>query len=255
MRSLPRVQVKIATIQEFFPNIHYFLNPPKGKWDWSDKVLSKYPALEKKLSGVSSKKEREKIEHAFFSFILKTKKKMFIAKQKKFQKAWNKINNPVMRALEDVVECEWPSSDKVFTAYLTPNPICPRWIKERKFHLYFRKAMLNMKTASVHEIHHFIYFEKWKQLFPDWKWKEFETPHLVWALSEMVPGIVLNDSRIQKYVKWKHRAYKEYECISIHGKPLMSYLQKYYDERKDFADFLKKSWKFVQKNEKTIKGI
>ncbi len=255
MRSLPRVVVKIASPSELFPNMHYFLNPPDGKWDWSGKILSCYPAMEKKLAGVSSNKEREIIERAFFSSILKTKSKQFLKKQKRFQKAWNKINHPVMRALEVVVECEWPATDKIFTAYMTPNPICPRWLKERKFHIYYRKKISNMKATVVHEIHHFIYFEKWKQLFPDWKWKEFETPHLVWKLSEMVPGIVLNGARIQKYVKWKHHAYKEFERISIHGKPLMSYLQKYYDERKDFEDFLKKSWKFVQKNEKIIKGV
>jgi hypothetical protein len=99
------------------------------------------------------------------------------------------------------------------------------------------------------------HFEKWKKVFPNWKWKDFDTPHLIWHLSEMVPGIVLNDARLQKVFKWNQPSYWEYQRTRIRGKPLLSYLQKYYDERKDFADFLKKSWKFVKKNEEKIKKI
>jgi len=32
-------------------------------------------------------------------------------------------------------------------------------------------------------------------------------------------------------------------------------LQDFYDNRKDFADFLKKSWKFVKQHEKEINSI
>lgn len=58
--------------------------------------------------------------------------------------------------------------------------------------------MGKMKAVSLHEILHFIYFEKWKQIFPQTNEKEFECPGLVWELSEMVPPIVLSDERMQK---------------------------------------------------------
>jgi hypothetical protein len=68
----------------------------------------------------------------------------------------------------------------------------------------------------------------------------------------MVPGIILNDKKIQKILKYKFPSYREYQNLTINGKPLLSYLQKFYDNRKDFEDFLKKSWKFVKKHEKEI---
>ena len=71
----------------------------------------------------------------------------------------------------------------------------------------------------------------------------------------MVPGIILNDKRIQKVFKHKFDSYKEYGNFKLNGKPLLSYLQDFYDGRKDFADFLKKSWKFVKKHKKEINSI
>ena len=68
-----------------------------------------------------------------------------------------------------------------------------------------------MKSVAIHEILHFIYFEKWKKVFPKTQEKEFDAPHLVWQLSEMVPGIILNDKRVQNVFKYKFDSYKEYE--------------------------------------------
>jgi hypothetical protein len=57
----------------------------------------------------------------------------------------------------------------------------------------------------------------------------------------MVTGTVLNDKLIQNVFKNKFPSYIEYENFKIKGKPILSYLQEMYDNRKDFSDFLKKS--------------
>lgn len=253
--NIPKVEFGVPPLNKTFPLIHYFLNPIKEDWDWSSRIYWGYPRLKNKLQNVKDKKKRKEIEYNFFKEVFLFKKPKLKRKKEYFQKEWNKINDKIMFVLSEVVEQEWPKKDRKIFAGVSLNPICPRYIKQRTFDIFYRDNSKRMKSTAIHEILHFIYFEKWKKVFPKTKEKEFDAPHLVWQLSEMVPKIILSDKKVQKVFRYKFDSYKEYENFKLNGKPLLSYLQKFYDNRKDFADFLKKSWKFVKKHEKEINSI
>lgn len=110
-----------------------------------------------------------------------------------------------------------------------------------------------MKKTCLHEILHFIWFEKWKEVFPKYDKKEFEGPHLIWKLSEIVPLAVLSDERMQKIFKHKPSVYREWWTRRIKGKPLLDCIQEIYDNKTSFADFMKKSWAFIETHEKDLK--
>jgi len=253
--KVPRLEFSVAPLNKIFPLIHHFLNPAKGDWDWSNAIYKNYPELKGRLQNVKDKKKRKEIEYRFFTEVFKKERIELEKRAKIFQREWNKINDDIMLVLSKVVEQEWPKKDKKIFARISLNPICPRYIKQRTFDLFYKQKPKYMKSVAIHEILHFIYFEKWKKVFPKTQEKEFDAPHLVWQLSEMVPGIILNDKRVQNVFKYQFDSYKEYENFKLNRKPLLSYLQDFYDNRKDFADFLKKSWKFVKKYEKEINSI
>jgi hypothetical protein len=241
LKNFPKVEFSIAPLNKIFSLIDFFLNPTKKQWDWSIAIYKNYPELKNKLKDVKNKTERKEIEYKYFQMIFKIKRKEFEKKRKIFQKEWNKLNDDVMLVLSKVVEQDWPEKDKKIFARVSLNPICPRYIKQRTFDVFYEQKPNYMKSVAIHEILHFIYFEKWKRVFPKTKEKEFDAPHLVWQLSEMVPKIILSDKRVQKVFRYKFDSYKEYENFKLN--------------RKDFADFLKKSWKFVKKHEKQINSI
>ena len=253
--NIPKVEFSVAPIDKIFSLIHYFLNPARGDWDWSNAIYKNYPELKSKLQNVKDKKKTKEVEYRFFTEVFKKERIELEKRAKIFQIEWNKINDDIMLVLSKVVEQEWSDKDRKIFARISLNPICPRYIKQRTFDLFYKQKPQYMKSVAIHEILHFIYFEKWKKVFPKTKEKEFDAPHLVWQLSEMVPGIILNDKGVQNVFKYKFGSYKEYENFKLNGKPLLSYLQDFYDNRKDFADFLKKSWKFVKQHEKEINSI
>lgn len=253
--NIPKVEFSIVPVDKIFSLIHYFLNPAKKDWDWSNIIYKNYPKLKSKLENIKDKKKRKEIECRFFTEVFKKEKIELEKKTKIFQRGWNEINDDIMFILSNVIEQEWLKKDRKIFARVSLNPICPRYIKQRTFDIFYKQKPKYMKSVAIHEILHFIYFEKWKKVFPKTNEKEFDAPHLVWQLSEMVPGIILNDKRVQKVFKYKFDSYKEYENFKLNGKPLLFYLQDFYDSRKDFADFLKKSWKFVKKYEKEINTI
>ena len=51
----------------------------------------------------------------------------------------------------------------------------------------------------------FLYFEKWKSLYPKMDRRKFDTPYIEWHLSEIVAPIILNDKRIQRLLKKRAR--------------------------------------------------
>jgi len=174
---------------------------------------------------------------------------------KNFQKEWDKDGEKLLTALSDIVEKEWPEDSKVLKAWISLNPICPRFLDQRAFDIYWKFSLDKMKTIALHEILHFIWFEKWKEIFPNYDKKEFESPHLVWKLSEMVPLAVLSDNSIQEIFKHEPSVYNEWKSKQINGKPLLDHLQTIYDDKKSFEDFVKKSWEFVREHEKEINSI
>ena len=105
----------------------------------------------------------------------------------------------------------------------------------------------------MYECCHFVYFEKWKELFGDWKIEQFDSPHIVWYLSEMVIDPILNNENIQIVYKSDFKAYSNFYKINIDNKCLMEYIKQIYKENK-IEDAIKKSYQFVLDNERLIKN-
>ena len=253
-QKVPRVKFIIAPLNETRNIIYRYLTEGYLQ-SWRDMIYREYPKLKEKLKNIMNNKIRKKVIYEFFEEPFKNKKPLLEKKTKDFQSEWNKINDDIMKALSEIVETDWPKKDKEFIARVTLNYICTCNIKKRIFDVFYKQSFQEMKETCIHEISHFIYYEKWKQIFPKTKEKEFEPPHLVWHLLEMVPGIILNDKKIQRIFKNKFESYEEYRKLKINGRPILSYIQKFYDKRKNFEDFLKKSYEFIQKHEKEIKII
>ena len=252
--TIPKVKFKVAKPREIIPLINYFVNPKKSDWDWSNQIFNKYPELKKKLSKVKDKERRKKITKVFFEKQQKKELKTLNNVREKFQKAWDEINDEVMIALSEIVGQKWPKNAEKITARISLNPICLRYIKSRTFDIYYKSSIDTLKAISIHEIFHFIYFEKWKKLFPKTPEKKFNFPYLVWALSEMVPPIVLSNEKIQKIHEHKSHPYQEHVKMEVDGKCIFIDLIEFYKKRKSFDDFLRKSWKFLNKHNDVVKG-
>jgi hypothetical protein len=252
MIMLPKITFKIKPLNRYVDVLYYFLNPRGGSWDWSKGILREYPVLQKKLDFLNDYNKKNEVIYEFFKEVEIKEKANLNLKRKRFEESWNKINDRALKTLSEIVEKDWPKRDKIINAYVTLNPICPRWIKQRTFDLFYKFNMQKMKAVSLHELLHFIYFEKWKEIFPKTNEKEFEGPGLVWELSEMVPPIILSDKRMQKILRHTPSVYNEYKTLKIKNKPILEYLQKFYDNRRDFEDFLTTSWRFIKTYEKEI---
>lgn len=232
--------------------IQRMLLPTRKGFDWSNVYAKEYPQFGNLISKVEDPDEIKNLSYMYFNELYSQNKTLLEHIANGFQSEWDKNGNLMLEELSKTLEFPWPDNCNNITAYPTLNPICPRFLREKSFEVYYKYSPKDMKKVALHEILHFIWFEKWKQVFPNSDEKEFEAPYLIWKLSEMVPQAVLGDERIQTVFPHSPSVYQEWKVKSINDKPLLQHLQEIYSQRNSFEDFMKSSLKFVQTHENEI---
>ncbi|MBT3397910.1 hypothetical protein HOA55_04895 [archaeon] len=242
---IPKVRVVLGEVKDYLGILEYFVLSDNM---FRKGCLSQYPKFKEILK--KSKNEKEDLRLFFESFNKKNKKKLQKLVEKT-KKAWAPLNNKIMKAFEDLHQIKWTKKHSNFTARITLCPVCPRYLEYNAFDVYYRFNEKRIIDTFLHELSHFIFFEKLKKVYPKINSKEFEHPHLIWKMSEVMPGIILQDKKIQEIYKNKEiSVYDNIKKIKIEGKLLLEIFQKFYDERNDFESFIKKSYGFIKKHKK-----
>jgi len=242
--EVPKVRFKLADIEFETRMISYF----SFSSYWSKYVLKEYP----KLKNLKYKK----VIRNFVKEIWKEKKIRIRNQRKIFQKDWNKINDKYMITLSKVLETGWPKSRKNITALVSINPICPRFLKDWSFSIFYLKKSNLMRETVAHELLHFLYFKKWREAFPNSKEKSFDAPYLEWKLSEILTPAVLNNPKIQKIIRSRATGYDVYNKMKVGKNSINEHFNLLYKEslkkNESFEEFIKKAYKEIKKYKKVI---
>ncbi len=159
--------------------------------------------------------------------------------------------NILSEAVEEITEIfslkyKQPVEFRCFLGIYNPFP---RSVLTKEYFLHYDISDEVFLRASLHEINHMIFFDKWKNMFGYETHKEPDFPDILWFLEELIIEPTLNDSRIQNIVPIKHNAYDSFKKISIDGIPLTSYVQNLYDCRENIEDFIDTAYCFIREND------
>ena len=110
-----------------------------------------------------------------------------------------------------------------------------------------------------HEILHFLYFKKWKEIFPNSNERTFENPHLIWRLSEILAPVILNDPRIRKVIHTKPNQYMVHMKTKIGNRSITKHFALIYKKnmtrKESFSNFLKESYEEIQRYRKLMSRL
>lgn len=228
--------------------IHGFLF--QNEWGWGKYVIKKHPKI-KKVFSFETETEQVKFLRNYTIQFKKDNQKLIEKNKIKYQKEWQKIEEDFLIILSEIMQINWPQNRKTIKAMISINPICPRFLNDWSFSIFYNyKKISHAMEVIMHESCHFLYFEKWKKLYPKVNNKKFESPHIEWHLSELIAPIILNDQRIKKILKQKAVFYEEHKKIKINNKTAPEYFTELYNKSKNFEQFLDKSYKAIKKNKK-----
>lgn len=231
-----------------------FLN----KWGWEKRIIKKHPKL-RGLFKIKNKKKREVYLKNYIENFNKENLEKINRQMLNYEKKWNKIERKYFEILSNILETPWPKSKKKISAFISINPICPRFLDSWSFILFYRQKYKNMLETIMHETCHFLYFKKWKEVFPGAKSKTFDYPYVEWHLSEILAPIILNDIRIQKLLNKKAVFYAEHKKLKINRVDIPNYFNLLYKEhlrqKTNFGEFLNKSYGEIKANRRLFKNL
>ena len=117
-------------------------------------------------------------------------------------------------------------------------------LKEKRFDVYYKKNIKGILKSTTHELFHFIYFDKWLDIFPNTTIEEMDYPNPVWALSEIVLPMMLNNSEVKNILGTEFNNYPMFENEIFEGEKLVLHIENLYKEN-ELENFVKKSSDYV----------
>jgi hypothetical protein len=214
--------------------------------DWSGMITEKYPGFAK-IQNVKPKKERARLIKKEIVKIRAGLGERLNGDLNKIKSDWQKVEKKVLQTIAEIVQVDWTA--RKITAYVSLNPICPRYLDSLSFVVTYDRDQANKVIA--HEISHFLFFKKFKQVFPKIDKKKYESPHKEWILSEIVAVIILNDKRITQVLdSHSNGYYPQHRDFKIDNKPLTEIVENLYEEfvvqKNNFSEFIRKSMEVLK---------
>ncbi|MDP2638876.1 MAG: hypothetical protein Q8P06_01760 [Candidatus Azambacteria bacterium] len=253
--NLPKIKFTDIPLSKEIDWIHGFLF--QNEWGWGKYIIKKHPKIKKVLL-LKTEKDQVKFLKEYITEFRKNNQKAIEKRENQYQKEWQKIEKEYFEVLSEIIGIDWPKNRKAIKAMMSIDPICPRFLNDWSFSIFYNYKNINYAMEVImHESCHFLYFEKWKRLYPKMSHKKFESPYIEWHLSELTAPIILNDHRIQKLLKQKAVFYREHEEIKINGKTAPKYFSDLYKKtigkENGFEVFLKESYQAIKNKEKLFR--
>ena len=168
-----------------------------------------------------------------------------------------KYHDQIEDALTDAFELDTRTIFNDLVGNISLNPVCPRFLKERYFDVFYKNSERGCLGMSIHEVIHYIWFYVWNNHFGD-SYSEYDTPSLKWILSEMVVESIMDDERlasVNPYYPREHGGcvYRYFQDMNIQGKPILDTLRELY-KTNHITDYMEASYRYCIENEEAIRS-
>lgn len=255
---LPKFLIKKADINLEIDLMYRF---SKNKNNRFINVFNKiYPDLLLSLEQVKGNKNEEmRVCKEFLEKTRISEKEKIEAAENELKKSWDMVGNNFLMTLSKILETNWPEDKPEISAYISVLPISPRFLKKQSFFLAYKNCASLLETTA-HEIVHFLWFKKWKEVFPEMGPEQYESPNLAWRLSEIMDPIILHcNPEINNLISPARWGYSSFKTIKINGVEMIGYFKNIYldciDNGLDFKSIMEKLWKEARIHEVEISNF
>jgi len=180
----------------------------------------------------------------FVRSLYQTKKNEVVSIKEDAQENWVDVEEKVLGEFSKILQKEWKLES--IPGGISFLPLSTRDLKEKRFDVYFKKDIPSILKTTTHELFHFIYFDKWKDIFSDTSTEKMDYPNPTWALSEIALPIILNNSKVKDILGMEFKDYPMFENEKYDGESIVLHIQKIYGEN-GVEDFLKESYEYILK--------
>lgn len=160
----------------------------------------------------------------------------------RYNNLWREYNDLYFEALAKYFEVEWPSNIDIIEVSVGLIPVFPRNLDDFSFAISTGVDDWKIIETCAHETLHFLWFEKWKNIYPEIPRIEYDSPYITWQYSEMVTDPILNSKPFSDIFDFEEKGYDTFYEMYDGETLVMDCLRQIYSEN-------------ISINEKIVKGF
>lgn len=250
--KIPKIVVKQIDIETNIKIVTRFISPTFNKHNktlsFTKRSYQLFPELVGKINNDMSDKEVREIVAPVVIKKLKENKEQIENRIIDLKDEFSKIGAKLLITLADVHETKWPDDCNYVYCYVGYIPMCPRNVRTKEYYVSCHSSLDSNLKTSVHEMGHFMFYEKWQEIYGPVAEKDISRPAARWYLEEMIVDPLLNDERIQNIIPGEQKAYKQFYTEMIDGLSIIGNIKKIHNNSNSIEDFIKKAYFFISNN-------
>lgn len=207
-------------------------------------TLEAFPELEKFNLNSNKEEVYKEIEKVVEERYLRLKD-VIDTKVNEFSKIWNDYNDKYFKMLTSFFKIDFPKEIKIIDASVGILPVCPRYLDTFSFSVSIGIPNDNIIDLCAHETLHFLWFEKWKELYPNTPKEEFDSPYLCWQYSEMVTDPILNNEPFLSEFNLNEIGYNSFYELYDDDDLVMDILRNIYSQEIPIEEKIKKGYEYI----------
>ena len=223
---------------------------------WSAPILHFYPQIDSHFLMRCNRPDKQKYLNDVLGEIYTGIKEELDRKAGCYNDHFQSHKRQIEHALSEAFDLDASRVFNDLTGNVTLNPICPRFLKERCFDLFYMNSERGALGLSLHEVIHYFWFHVWNNHFGD-HYDEYEIPSLKWILSEMVVEAIMSDKRLASLNPYFPRknggcVYPYFQNMIVNNTPILDTIDTLY-HRNRITDFMEKAYTYCLNHENEIR--
>ena len=223
---------------------------------WLEPILHFYPQIDKHTLMTLNAPDKQTYLNDVFLDIYQNLEEEINKKVICYHAHFQNHKRQIEDALSDAFQLDAGSIFQDLTCNVTLNPICPRFLKDRHFDIFYLNSEKGALGLALHEVIHYFWFHVWNNHFKD-SYDEYENPSLKWIISEMVVESIMNDERLRSLNPYFPKenggcVYPYFQSMIINGAPILDTIDHFY-RQSSITDFMEKAYAYCSKYENEIR--
>lgn len=242
----PKLKFRKMSLQENIELIKWAYYENDDLFNIHNFTIKYFPKLENLDKNLSKEKINQIIENVVRESYEKHKNE--IEKEiQRYNAIWQPYNDLYFKTLSNYLNISWPNNIDIVEGRVGLIPVFPRYLDSFSFSVSADMNDQQLIETCAHETLHFLWFEKWKTIYPQTPRAEFESPYIVWQYSEMVTDPILNNKPFSNIFDFQEKGYASfYEMYD--GKTLvMDKLRKIYGKNITTEEKIKNGFDYITK--------
>lgn len=253
---LPQIIVKKMDLETNISFICRYINPEFCKRNktrpFAERTYQLYPNLRGKINETMTESEIYDVVKPEVVRVFEEKSKEMDETIRLMQDKFRQMNKSLMEQMTKLFDLEWPTEYENIICYVGCISSYPRNVITKKFFISYEKDIDFLMMASIHEINHFVLFEKWKQMHGYDKEMEPLYPETLWFLEEMAVDPTLNTIAMQEAAPYPQKAYEQFYDWYVDGKSAEEYIIGLFEEADSIEQFLDEAYLWIENHKEIL---